>query len=61
LVVDRIEQEIRDILAKLGASLHDDLTEYHKGEWCPMQGIFCQEGHCSGCDIARRQNDRLKN
>jgi hypothetical protein len=59
--VDRIEQEIREILAKMGASLHDDLSEYHKGQWCPMQETFCQEGPCLGCDIARRPNDRLKN
>jgi len=61
LGMDRIEQEIREIFTKLGASLHDDLREYHRGEWCPMQETFCQEGYCSGCDIARRPNDRLKN
>ena len=59
--MEKIEQEIREILAKLGASLRDDLSEYHKGEWCSMQETFCQEGYCSGCDIARRLNDRLKN
>jgi len=59
--MDRIEQEIREILAKLGTSLHDDMTEYHKGDWCPMQETFCQEGYCSRCDIAGRPNNRLKN
>ena len=59
--MDRIEHEIREILAKLGASHQINLSEYRKGEWCPMQETFCQEGYCSGCDIARRRNDRLKN
>ena len=59
--MDRIEQEIREILVKLGASFHDDLSEYHKGDWCPMQETFCQEGYCSGCDIARRTGDQVKN
>jgi hypothetical protein len=58
--VDRIEYEIREILAKLGASLDDKLSEYHKGEWCPIQETFCQEGYCAGCDIAKRQNDSFK-
>ena len=42
--MDRIEYEIKEILAKLGVSLHDNLSEYHKGDWCPMQETFCQEG-----------------
>jgi hypothetical protein len=42
--MERIEQEIREIFAKMGASLHDDLSKFHKGEWCPMQQTFCQEG-----------------
>ena len=44
LGMERIEQEIREIFAKMGASLHDDLSKFHKGEWCPMQQTFCQEG-----------------
>jgi len=61
LGMEKIEQEIREILVKLGASHQDNLIEYRKGEWCPMQETFCQEGYCSECDIARRQNCNLKN
>jgi hypothetical protein len=25
--------------------------EYHKGEWCTLGGIFCQEGYCNECAI----------
>jgi len=26
----------------------------HKGEWCPYNvNIFCQEGYCSECNIAK--------
>ena len=59
--MDKIEYEIREILAKLGTSFRDDLSEYQKGEWCPVQETFCQEGYCSACDIAKRPNDGLKN
>jgi hypothetical protein len=23
----------------------------HKGEWCPIDGRFCQEGYCPECEI----------
>jgi hypothetical protein len=26
----------------------------HKGTWCDKGNIFCQEGFCSACEIARR-------
>jgi hypothetical protein len=58
--VDKLDREIKEIFAKHGTPFRDDLSEYHKGEWCPVQETFCQEGYCSGCDIARRPYDRLK-
>ena len=60
-MVERFEREIKEILAnQLDTNTIDDLNEYHKGQWCPVQGTFCQEGYCSECDIARRQNNSLK-
>ena len=60
-MVERFEREIKEILAnQLDTNTIDDLSEYHKGQWCPVQGTFCQEGYCSGCDIAVRQNDSFK-
>ena len=57
--MDRLDREIKELIDKLDTSIADNLSEYHKGEWCPVQGIFCQEGYCSGCDIAKRQKDNF--
>jgi hypothetical protein len=58
--VDRLDGEIKEIVDRLDTPIADGLNEYHKGEWCPMQETFCQEGYCSGCDIAKRKNDSFK-
>jgi hypothetical protein len=60
LVVDRIEQEIREILVKLGASFHDDLSEYHKGDWCPMQEPFARKDTARDAILPGEQMTRLK-
>ena len=27
--------------------------EYHKGSFCIFSNVFCQEGYCSRCEIAK--------
>ena len=30
--------------------VNEVLPDYHKGNWCALRILFCQEGYCSECD-----------
>lgn len=35
------------------------IRENHKGQWCPFDGRFCQEGLCIECEVyVRRETTR---
>jgi hypothetical protein len=61
-MVERFEREIKEILAEaLDTDIHHDLSEYHKGQWCPIQETFCQEGYCLECEIFRQKTAKSAN
>ena len=34
-----------------------DILEFnHKGQWCKIKNILCQEGWCKNCIIYRKRN-----
>jgi hypothetical protein len=34
--------------------------QYHKGQACKIQPVFCQEGYCSECSIYQVKYSRLE-
>ena len=47
----RLAQDLAEILCE------QLICSNHKGQFCWVQPIFCQEGICLGCEIYRRQNE----
>ena len=47
----RLTQDLAEILCE------QLICSNHKGQFCWVQPIFCQEGICLGCEIYRRRKE----
>jgi len=64
--IRRLSQTVSDArkrieAAELQTDNTDDAMECHKGKTCVIESrIFCQEGYCSECEIARKADEVLR-